>query len=221
VRMDIAALRANAATAEVLDDFGDWPPSNFVFSPDGKYLFGSSYYSGVSNIYRYDLTRQLMEPLSNTETGFFKPVPVPGDSVVVFRYTARGFVPSMIPNAVPDSVSAIRFLGNEIAATRTEVQSWIPPQDTSLNLDSLTASARPYRPLAHLALNSAYPVVEGYQDAAGTNAVAIGARANLSDQVGATALNLTASYSPEPPLASDERLHLRAGVQPADWRGAA
>src|SRR5439155_91556 len=176
VRMDIAALRANAATAEVLDDFGDWPPSNFVFSPDGKYLFGSSYYSGVSNIYRYDLTRQLMEPLSNTETGFFKPVPVPGDSVVVFRYTARGFVPAMIPNAVPDSVSAIRFLGNEIAATRADVQSWIPPRDTSLNLDSLTTSARSYRPLAHLALNSAYPLVEGYQDAAGTNAVAIGWR---------------------------------------------
>src|SRR6266545_3160956 len=182
VRMDVAALRAQEATPEVLSDFGDWPPSNFVFSPDGKYLFGSSYYSGVSNIYRYDLTRQVMEPLSNTETGFFKPVPFPGDSVVVFRYTARGFVPSMIPNAVPDSVSAIRFLGNEIAATRTEVQSWIPPQDTSLNLDSLTTSARTYRPLAHVALNSAYPVVEGYQDAAGTNAVAIGARANFSDQ---------------------------------------
>src|SRR6266498_5403336 len=88
VRMDIAALRANAATAEVLDDFGDWPPSNFVFSPDGKYLFGSSYYSVVSNIYRYDLPRRVPEPLSNTETGFFKPVPLPGDSIVVFRYAA-------------------------------------------------------------------------------------------------------------------------------------
>ena len=196
VRMDIAALRAKEATPEVLSDFGDWPPSNFVFSPDGKYLFGSSYYSGVSNIYRYDLARQAMEPLSNTETGFFKPVPLPGDSVVVFRYSARGFVPSMIPNQVPDSVSAIRFLGNEIAANRPDVQAWIPKQDSSLNLDSLMTTVRAYRPLAHLALNSAYPVLEGYQDAAGTNAVAIGGRANFSDQVGATALNLTASYSP-------------------------
>ncbi len=218
VRMDIAALRAKAATPEVLSDFGDWPPSNFVFSPDGRYLFGSSYYSGVSNIYRFDLTRQVMEPLSNTETGFFKPVPLPGDSVVVFRYTARGFVPSMIPNEVPDSVSAIRFLGNEIAATRTDVQSWIPPQDSTLNLDSLTTSARTYHPLAHLALNSAYPVLEGYQDAAGTNAVAVGGRANFSDQVGATALNLTASYSPDPALSASERLHLRADFQSWNWR---
>jgi len=218
VRLDIAALLAKEATPEVLSDFGDWPPSNFVFSPDGKFLFGSSYYSGVSNIYRYDLTRQVMEPLSNTETGFFKPVPLPDDSLVVFRYTARGFEPSMIPNAVPDSVSAIRFLGNEIAATRTDVQSWIPQQDSSLNLDSLTATARPYHPLAHLALNSAYPVVEGYQDAAGTNAVAVGGRANFSDEVGATALNLTASYSPDPALAPSERLHLRADFQSWNWR---
>ena len=218
VRMDVAALRAKEATPEVLDDFGDWPPSNFVFSADGKYLFGSSYYSGVSNVYRYDLTRRVMEPLSNVETGFFKPVPVPGDSVVVFQYSARGFVPTMIPNAVPDSVSAINFLGNEIAATRTEVQSWVPPRDTSLNLDSLTNSARTYRSVAHLALNSAYPVVEGYQDAAGTNAVAIGWRANFSDQVGATALNLTASYSPDGALSPSERLHLRGDFQSWNWR---
>ncbi|HET7789328.1 MAG TPA: hypothetical protein VFK78_00870 [Gemmatimonadales bacterium] len=218
VRMNVAALEAKDATPEVLSDFGDWPPSNFVFSPDGKYLFGSSYYSGVSNIYRYDLTRQLMEPLSNTETGFFKPVPVSADSLVVFRYTARGFVPSMIPNVVPDSVSAIRFLGNEIAATRPEVQSWTPPQDSSLDLDSLPSAARTYRSFAHLSLTSAYPVVEGYQDLAGTNAVAFGARANVSDQVGATALTLTASYSPDRAIASSERVHLRADFQSWNWR---
>jgi hypothetical protein len=218
VRMDLAALRAKDATPEVLDDFGDWPPSNFVFSTDGRYLFGSSYYSGVSNIYRYDLARRVTEPLSNTETGFFKPAPVSGDSVLVFRYTTRGFVPTMIPNVVPDSVSAISFLGNEIAATRTDVQSWIPKQDSSLDLDSLTATARTYHSLAHLGLNSAYPLVEGYQDAAGTNAVAIGGRANFSDQVGATALNLTASYSPDGALAADERLHLRADFQSWSWR---
>jgi hypothetical protein len=218
VRMNLAALRAGDKTPDVLYEFGDWPPSNFVFSADGKFLFGSSYYSGVSNIYRYDVARRDMAPLSNAETGFFKPVPLSADSIFVFRYTTRGFVPTIIPNTVPDSVSAIRFLGNEIAATRPEVQSWIPPQDSSLNLDSLSATARPYRSLAHLALNSAYPVVEGYQDAAGTNAVAVGARANFSDRVGATALSLTASYAPDRALSSYERLHLRADFQSWNWR---
>ena len=222
VRMNIAALMEGDATPEVLsDDFGEWSPSNFVFSPDGKYLFGSSYFSGVSNIFRYDLTRRVMEVLSNTETGFFKPVPISEDSVVVFRYTSRGFVPSMIPNEVPDSVSRIRFLGNEIAERRTEVQSWMVPPASSIDLDSLTTSTGTYRSLRHFKLDNAYPVVEGYEDAAGTFAVAGGVRANFSDRVGTTALDLTSSYSPDRDLSSYERLHLRAVFRHWNWRVSA
>ena len=221
VRMNIAALQAGDTTPEILYEFGDWSPSNFVFSPDGKFLFGSSYYSGVSNIFRYDIDRQVMDPLSNAETGYFKPLPVSPDSVVVFRYTSRGFVPAMIPNAVPDSVSAIRFLGNEIAATRTEVQGWMPPPSSAINLDSLTTSTGTYRSLRNFRLESAYPVVEGYEDAAGHNAVAGGVRLNFSDRIGTTSLDLTSAYSPDRDLSASERLHLRAVFRHWNWRIAA
>jgi len=218
VRMDIAALMRGDSTQEVLADFEEWSPSSFVFSPDGRYLFGSSYYSGVSNIFRYDFTTGDMEPLSNAETGFFKPVPISADSVLVFQYTGRGFVPSLIPNAVPDSVSAIRFLGNEIAERRTEVQSWMVPPASGIDLDSLTTSTGTYRTLRHFKLDNAYPVVEGYRDTAGTYAVAGGVRLNFSDRIGTTALAVTASYSPGQDLATDERLHLRAELDHWNWR---
>jgi hypothetical protein len=218
VKMDIAALMQGDTTSAVLADFEEWAPSNFVFSPDGRYVFGSSYYSGVSNIFRYDVATGAMEPLSNAETGFFKPVPISADSVLVFRYTARGFVPSLIANQVPDSVSAIRFLGNEIAEQRAEVQSWMVPSGSRINLDSLTTFTGPYRWLRHFKLDAAYPVVEGYRDSAGTYAVAAGARLNFSDRIGTTALNVTSSYSPGQDLASDERLHLRAVFRHWGWR---
>jgi hypothetical protein len=218
VKMDVAALLEGDFTHEVLIEFDNWPPSNFVFSPDGRYLFGSSYLSGVSNIFRYDLNAKDLRALSNAETGFFRPVPISEDSVVVFRYTGRGFVPSMIANQVADSVSRIEFLGNEIWTQRTVVQSWQLPSAARVDLDSLTTSTGTYGSLRQFKFDNAYPILEGYQDAAGTNAVAPGIRLNLSDRIGTTALDLSASYSPHSDLASSERLHLSAEFNHWSWR---
>jgi hypothetical protein len=216
VRMKVPSLLRGDATPEVLYDFGDWSPSNFVFSDEG-FLYGSSYYSGVSNIYRYDLARGRMQPLSNAETGFFKPVPLPGDSLIVFDYSRQGFVPSMIPKTVPDSVSAIRFLGNEIAEKRKEVQDWMPPTGADVNRDALAAATHGYSAFRNFKLDNAYPIVEGYQDAAGNRGIAGGVRVNFSDRIGATGLDVTASYSPTQELDASERLHLRAVFRNWNW----
>ena len=217
VRMRISGLPSGDAKPEVLFEFGEWSPSNFVFSSDGRFLYGSSYYSGVSNIYRYDIERARMQPLSNAETGFFRPLPLTADSLVVFAYSRQGFVPSMIPNAVPDSVSAIRFLGNEIAEHRKEVQGWVPPSGASVDRNALAAATGKYNTLRNFRLNSMYPVVEGYQDVAGNFGVAGGVRVNFSDRIGATALDVTASYSPTHELSANERLHLRGVFRHWNW----
>ncbi len=217
VRMDLASLLQGNTTPEVLYEFGDWSPSNFVFSADGSFLYGSSYYSGVSNIYRYDVEHRRMQPLSNAESGYFKPVPLPGDSLVVFEYSRQGFVPSMIPDAVPDSVSAIRFLGNEIAEQRPEVQAWMPAPAATVDPDSLTAATTGYSALRNFKLDNVYPVVEGYEDSAGNLGISGGLRAGFTDRLGATALDLTASYSPGQELDPGERLHLRADFRHWNW----
>jgi len=54
-------------------DFGTAVPNNFVFSPDGRYLYGSSYYTGVSNIFRYEIAARALEAVSNADIGFFRP----------------------------------------------------------------------------------------------------------------------------------------------------
>lgn len=45
------ALRRGDTTPVARFDFGTAVPNNFVFSPDGRYLYGSSYHTGVSNIF--------------------------------------------------------------------------------------------------------------------------------------------------------------------------
>jgi len=132
-------------------------------------------------------------------------------------YSREGFVPSMIPKTVPDSVSAIRFLGNEIAEKRKEVQDWLPAAGTSVNRDALAKSAHPYSTLQNFHLDNAYPVVEGYQDADGHLGIAGGMRFNFSDRIPASGLELTASYSPAQDLAASERLHLRGVFRYWNW----
>ncbi|MFT5517575.1 MAG: Tol biopolymer transport system component [Rhodothermales bacterium] len=124
VSLNIPTLLEGAKEYEVLFDFAPWAPANFVFAPDGKSIFGTSYYTGVSNVYRYDVEEDEMESLSNVESGFFRPTPLSADSLLVFRFTGNGFIPSIIPNQVPDEVSAVRLLGNEIAAKEPVVNSW-------------------------------------------------------------------------------------------------
>lgn len=217
VRFDVATVLGGNTVPDVLYEFGDWSPSNFVYSRDGRFLFGSSYYSGVSNIFRYEFSTKAMEALSNAETGFFKPLPISVDSLVVFEYSGTGFVPAMIPNSIVRDVSAINFLGNEIAVGRPEVQDWMPPPAGDVNADSLTTNTGTYRAARNFKLDNFYPVVEGYQDAAGTNAVAAGLRFNLSDRIGATGLELTTSYSPDERLDPYERLHARAVFRHWNW----
>ena len=115
-KQSLRVLRAESllkgdATPIAAFDFGAAIPSNFVFAPDGKALYGSSYYTGVSNIFRYDLATGKLEAISNTETGFFRPIPVGGDQLVVFRYTGEGFVPARIDATPLADVSPITFLG--------------------------------------------------------------------------------------------------------------
>ena len=161
-----------------------------------------------------------MEPLSNAETGFFKPVPVSADSLLVFEYSGRGFLPAMIPNRVAPQVSAIRFLGNEIAEKRPEVQGWMPPSSSRIDMDSLRPRTGTYSAFHNFKLDNAYPIVEGYEDAAGRTTVAGGLRFNWSDRVGATSLDLTGSWSPTQD-STYERPHLRAVFRHWGWKVSA
>ena len=74
IKMDTKSMMEGNPAYETLYDFGNFSPANFVFSSDGKTLFGSSYYSGVSNIYRYDLENEEIHIVSNCQTGLFRPV---------------------------------------------------------------------------------------------------------------------------------------------------
>jgi hypothetical protein len=209
------ALAGSELTPVARFDFGNAVPNGFVFSPDGRYLYGSSYYTGASNIFRYDLQEQKLDAVTNAETGFFRPVPLGGDSLLVFRYSGEGFVPARIDARPLEDVSPITFLGERLAEEHPIVKQWIVGSPAAIAFDD-AQKGREYRLTGGMRLESLYPVVQGYRDTA-----AAGYRFNFSDPLQFNRASISASYSPAGDLSSGERLHLDAEYRRYDWRARA
>jgi hypothetical protein len=203
IQMDVDRLQKGESSYEVLMEFeNNTSPENFTFSPDGKYLVGTSYYTGVSNIFRFNIAKKSREVLSNAESGFFRPVPVSDDSLVAFHYTGRGFVPVMMAATPREDVSAIQYLGQEIVETYPQVQKWTLGSPLSIKFDSVTTFEGEYNGLASIKLQSIYPIVQGYKDY-----TTLGFRFNFLDPLQLDNIDASISYAPAPRLASSEKFH--------------
>ena len=201
----LEALARGDTTSRTLWDFGNAVPAGFTFDPSGRWLYGSSYYTGVSNIFRYDLAADSMDVVSNAETGFFRPVPDGSDSLIVFHYGGQGFQPARIlPKPLTD-VSSVTFLGQALAERKPVLKTWAVPPPSQVELDPVASAPHPYRALANVRLAYAYPIVEAYRDR-----VAAGWAANFSDPLFFHEFTLGVTVSPQSELPSAERVHAAA-----------
>lgn len=207
-------LLAGDTTPLARFDFGPSVPSGFVFTRDGTALVGSSYYTGVSNIFRYDIATGKVAALSNAETGFFRPVARPeDDDLFVFRYSGEGFVPARIQAKPLEDVSAITFFGQQVIEKHPVLKTWLLGSPADINIEEKHLTSGAYHLAGGLHRESVYPIAQGYKDYA-----AVGVRANVSDPLQLNRFNVSVSYSPSTALPAGERLHLRAEYQRYDWR---
>ena len=206
------ALTKGEATPLRTFEMGAAVPEGFVFSRDGRYLYGSSYYTGVSNIYRYELATEKLAAVTNADIGFFRPLPLDESQLIVLRYAAKGFVPTLIEARPTEDLSAVTFLGEQVAAKYPEVQGWVIATPSSIAYDSHIVSQGAYRPLRALSLESVIPVVEGFKNSAG-----LGASARFSDPMGYDSLIVDTSYSPDAGLPTRERLHFATAIHHTRW----
>ena len=213
VRFEIDRLRKGEAQFEVLHDFEYNSPGNFVYSPDGRYLYGSSYYTGASNLFRYDLDTKKMDVISNAETGLFRPVPLADGKLIAFEYTSRGFVPARVPTQALEDVSAVKYFGQATLEKYPELRTWKLPPPSSVQSENLVTRAGAYNPLHNVQLISAFPIVQGYE-----NTAAVGMRAEFADRLRLAGVNLDAGFSPDPNLVADQRAHLSFDAHWWDWK---
>lgn len=195
--------------------FGQSVPESFVFSRDGKYLYGSSYYTGVSNIFRYEVANGDVVAVSNAEVGLFRPVPLSDGRLLVLSYTAQGFVPATIEPKPLKDVSAIKFLGTAVADKHPVVKQWEVPPASTVDFQQEVTDFQPFQPTRSLVVESGYPVLQGYKSAIG-----LGYRLNLADTLGFARVSITGAYTPASSLQPKERGHVEVAGDYLGWRGS-
>jgi len=181
-------------------DLGQAIPEGFVFSPDNRFLFGSSYYTGVSNIWRYDLDTEELEIVSNAETGYFRPIPREDGSLIVFHYTGDGFVPATIQPEPLEDVGAVVFLGTKTISKHPELAEWEAGSPSEIDIEEIMTAEGDYVPIRNLGFESWYPAIAGYKDS-----VSLGIEVNFSDPMRLDKLSIDAGYSVDSDLPDEER----------------
>jgi len=214
IRIVLDSLLVGSTDYEILYEFENTAPMNFVFSPEGRYAYGSTYYTGVANLVRWDFLQHRMEWLTNCETGLFRPVPLSEDSLLAFDYRPEGFQPVVIGVQALEDVNPVRFLGTAIADEYPVVRSWklAPPSPKRISVDSLTISSGDYEGIWAMSLNSAYPIIHGYKET-----IALGSRLNFLDPLLLHSLDVRLLYTPNGILPPYERFHAMAQYQYWGW----
>ncbi len=188
-------------------------PEGFVFTPDGKSLYGSAYYTGVSNIYRFDLDTKKYAAVSNSSTGLFRPIPQADGSLLVYEYTGDGFTPSRIVPRQLDDLGTVTFLGAQVAATQPEVKSWGVGSPAKVPLDTMITGRGKYIPEDERRIDALYPVIEGYK-----KDVSVGYHVTIEDPLQFKQLNATVSVTPFDNLPTAQRFHADVQYQTLNWR---
>ena len=108
----VEIARANFHVEELLT----WEDSNlgqFRFSLDDKYLIGSSYYTGVSNIWQLNLETREMELVSNTDIGLFAPLEIEKGKLIALEFERDGLRPVRLDRKVVEDANAIELYGQK------------------------------------------------------------------------------------------------------------
>ena len=193
-------------------EFEDNPAMNFVFSPDGKYLYGTSYYTGASNVYRIDLKTLKPQILTNATSGFFRPLPISADSMLLFEYTYKGMIPGMMKIDTLADVNSVRFLGQMVYKKNPEVEKWMLPPPSKINLDTIQVVEKRYRPIGEMKLAGAYPILQGYK-----NYIGFGYRINFADPMMLNNLTIKLSFTPYSNLPLKQTIHLAVDYTYWNW----
>jgi hypothetical protein len=202
IMFDIKQLEIGVREYETLYKSEENTLTQFKFSNDDQYLIGTSYYTGVSNIWRISLKDKSFELLSNDESGLFVPQQLSNDSLFVLKFHRNGMLPGIIPLEVLTDANSINYLGNLAYEKNPQIKAYSLKPASKVNIDSLKMEETSYRPIRNMSLSGAFPDISGFKET-----VALGYRLNWRDRIGLSNINLFLGGSPWSTYKDKQKFH--------------
>ena len=181
-----------------------WEDSNlgqFRFSLDDKYLIGSSYYTGVSNLWQINLETREPEMLTNTDIGLFAPLEIEPGKLIALEFERDGLRPVSLERKVVADANAVELYGQKAYENNVEaleavglLKKPLPKVDFGDVYNNIT----PYNVIKEMRFAGAYPILTGFTDKYAWNHVTpvLGYRFFFSDPVGLSSIKLAVGMSP-------------------------
>jgi hypothetical protein len=187
-------------------------PEGFTFTPDGRALYGTSYYTGVSNVFRFDVASGKYDAVSNASTGFFRPMLQPDGSLIAYEYSGQGLQPVRFQPEVKNDLGTVEFLGTRVVNERPELKQWGVGSPSKIDLEPLITARSKYNSARRMKLAGLYPIVEGYK-----GFVSPGYFIHFEDPLQFRQINATISVSPFNKMRTRDRLHAKIQYKTLNW----
>jgi hypothetical protein len=187
-------------------------PESFTFAPDGKTMYGTSYYTGASNVFRFDIATGKYEAVSNASTGFFRPLPQPDGSLIAYEYSGRGLQPVRFQPQVEQDLGNVEFLGTRVIQSHPELKEWGVGSPAKIPLDELITGRGKYSAAQQRKFAATYPIVEGYK-----GAISPGWYFHWEDPLQFNQLSASLSVSPFDHMRLKDRFHARVELKTLNW----
>ena len=187
-------------------------PEGFTFAPDGKTMFGTSYYTGASNVFRWDIGSGKYDAVSNASTGFFRPLLQPDGSLIAYDYSGEGLQPVRFQPQVRDDLGSVEFLGTRVVNTRPELKSWGVGSPAKIPLDALITGRGKYSASGERHFAATYPIVEGYK-----GIFSPGWFFHWEDPLQFNQINASLAVSPFGHLRDRDRVHATLQLKTLNW----
>ena len=181
-----------------------WKDSNlgqFRFSLDDKYLIGSSYYTGVSNLWQINIETREMEMLTNTDIGLFAPLEITPGQLLALQFKRDGLQPVLLSREVVRDANAVQLYGQLAYENNKEALEQMGLLRDSLprkNFGDVYNNITSYNVFKEMRFAGAYPIISGFTDARAWNHMTpvLGYRFNVNDPVGLSSMNMSVGLSP-------------------------